>query len=150
MKISQYMSRPVATIAPATTLRQALDEMRIRGIHHLPVSDGEALVGIVAEHDLLLAVANFGNAEVPVGEIMKHPVTCISVRGSVQQAARLLIARRIGGLPVLDARKRLAGIITETDIFKIMAGLRDEAPRPKKAARRAAPARKAPARARRR
>lgn len=123
MRISQFMSSPVVTIAPDATLRQALDLMRARGIHHLPVLEGDKLTGIVSEHDLLLAAANFGATDLPIAEIMKRPVTCISAASSVPQAARLLARKRIRSLPVLDRKKNLVGIITETDLFKILAGL---------------------------
>jgi CBS-domain-containing membrane protein len=96
--------------------------MHSRRIHHLPVVEGDRVVGIVAERDLLLAAANFGSAEVPVGDIMRGSPVCVSENAQLKQAARLLVVNHIGSLPVLNARKVLVGIITETDIFKIAAG----------------------------
>ncbi|MEK7755038.1 MAG: CBS domain-containing protein [Acidobacteriota bacterium] len=122
MKVSQYMSRPVLTIGPETEFHRAFDLMHSRRIHHLPVVEGDRVVGIVAERDLLLAAANFGSAEVPVGDIMRGPPVCVSENAQLKQAARLLVVNHIGSLPVLSARKVLVGIITETDIFKIAAG----------------------------
>lgn len=146
MRISQFMSSPVITIAPDAAVRQALDLMRARGIHHLPVCEADELIGIVSEHDLLLAAANFGTTDLPVAEIMKRPVTCIGPDSSVQQAARRLARKRIRSLPVLDRKKKLVGIITETDLFKILAGLH---PRGRKRAPARKAAKKAAARARR-
>ena len=122
MKVSQYMSRPVLTIAPQTEFHRAFDLMHSRRIHHLPVVDGGRVVGIVAERDLLLAAANFGSAEVPVAEIMRGAPVCVSENAQLKQAAQLLVVNHIGSLPVLSTRKDLVGIITETDIFKIAAG----------------------------
>lgn len=122
MKVSQYMSRSVLTIAPQTEFHRAFDLMHSRRIHHLPVVDGDRVVGIVAERDLLLAAANFGSAEVPVAEIMHGSPVCVSENAQLKQAAQLLVANHIGSLPVLNTRKVLVGIITETDIFKITAG----------------------------
>ena len=48
MKVSQYMSRPVLTIGPETEFHRAFDLMHSRRIHHLPVVDGNRVVGIVA------------------------------------------------------------------------------------------------------
>jgi CBS domain-containing protein len=123
MKVSQYMTRPVLTIAPDTEFHRAFDLMHSRRIHHLPVVDGERVVGIVAERDLLLAAANFGSAHVPVAEIMHGSPVCVSENAQLKQAARLLVVNHIGSLPVLNARKVLVGIITETDVFKITAGM---------------------------
>ncbi len=122
MKVSQYMSRPVLTIGPETEFHRAFDLMHSRRIHHLPVVEGDRVVGIVAERDLLLAAANFGSAEVPVGDIMRGSAVCVSENAPLKEAARLLVVNHIGSLPVLSTRKVLVGIITETDIFKIAAG----------------------------
>lgn len=122
MKVGQYMSRPVLTIGPETEFHRAFDIMHSRRIHHLPVVEGDRVLGIVAERDLLLAAANFGSAEVPVGEIMRGTAVCVSENADLKQAARLLVVNHIGSLPVLNTRKVLVGIITETDIFKIAAG----------------------------
>ncbi|MBK5105920.1 MAG: CBS domain-containing protein [Burkholderiales bacterium] len=123
MKVSQYMTRQVLTITPQTEFRRAFDLMHSRRIHHLPVVDGDRVVGIVAERDLLLAAANFGSAVVPVAEIMHASPVCVSENAQLKQAARLLVVNHIGSLPVLNSRKVLVGIITETDVFKITAGM---------------------------
>jgi len=123
MRVSYYMSQPVITVTPQTEFHLAFDLMRARCIHHLPVVDGDLVVGIVSDRDLLVAAANFGSAEVPVGEIMRGPVVFVSDRVQLKQAARLLVENHIGSLPVLNARKALVGMITETDIFKTIAGI---------------------------
>jgi CBS domain-containing protein len=137
MKVSQYMSRSVITVAPQTEFHRAFDLMRSRGIHHLPVVEDERVVGIVAERDLLLAAANFGSAEVPIREIMQGPPVCVPEGAQLKEAARLLVVRHIGSLPVLDADGALVGIITETDIFKVTAGMLRARPAAKKAAKQA-------------
>lgn len=121
MIVTDYMSRPVLTAQPQTEFHLAHELMRHRNIHHLPVIEGGRIVGIVAERDLLLAAAHFGSAHVPLSEIMHSPVECVSVRSTLMSAARKLVVKRIGSLPVVDAKQQLVGIITETDIFKAMA-----------------------------
>jgi CBS domain-containing protein len=121
--VRAYMSSPVVGVARDTEFHAAFDLMRHRKVHHLPVVEAGRVVGIVAERDLLLAAANFGPAEVPVEEIMRAPVVCVSDRSTLRSAARVLVQKHIGSLPVLNARKELVGIITETDVFKVMAGM---------------------------
>lgn len=123
MRVNQYMSRKVLTVTRDTDFHRALDLMRSRRIHHLPVVEAGRVIGMVAERDVLLAAANFGPAEVPVGEIMSAPAICVADSALLKNAARLLVEKRIGSLPVLDANDELVGIITETDIFKIAAGM---------------------------
>jgi acetoin utilization protein AcuB len=143
MLVTDYMSRPVLTAQPQTEFHLAHELMRHRDIHHLPVVESGRIVGIVAERDLLLAAAHFGSAHVPLSEIMRGPVECVSVRATLMSAARKLVVRRIGSLPVVDGKKQLVGIITETDIFKAMAEM---AWLTKRAGRKApAPARRKPA-----
>ena len=148
MLVRDYMSGPVIAIGRDTEFHAAFDLMRHHNIHHLPVVEAGRVVGIVAERDLLLAAANFGPALVPVEEIMRAPVTCISPRASLRSAARMLVLKHIGSLPVVDSRKELVGMITETDVFKVMAGM--ARPRKPGIIRRAAPsAARATARGRR-
>ena len=123
MKVSQYMTRSVLTITPKTPFRQAFDLMHSRSFHHFPVVEDDHVVGVIAERDLLLAAANYGSAEVPVDEIMRGAPVCVTENSQLKYAARLLVDNHIGCLPVLNTRKMLVGIITETDIFKIIAGM---------------------------
>jgi acetoin utilization protein AcuB len=139
MKVSQYMTRPVVAIGPETEFHRAFDLMRSRRIHHLPVVEGDRVVGMIAERDVLLAAANYGSAAVPVDEIMRGgPPVCVQADAQLKEAARLLVTHHIGSLPVLDAGKALVGIITETDIFKIAAGMLSARPEKKKPAKKAA------------
>ncbi len=138
MKVGQYMTQRVLTIGPETEFHRAFDLMRSRRIHHLPVVQGDRVIGIVAERDLLLAAANFGSAEVPVGEIMRGPPVCVSENAQLKEAAQLLVTHHIGSLPVLSAGRILVGIITETDIFKIAAGTLNARAETKKPAKTAA------------
>jgi acetoin utilization protein AcuB len=145
MRVDQYMNWPVLTITPQTEFHRAFDYMRSRGIHHLPVVEGDRVVGIVAERDLLLAAANFGSAEVPVADILRGPPICVAGHAQLKHAAKLLVANHIGSLPVLNHSKKLVGIITETDIFKIAAGILHAHRIPKKKAKKTvAKARKKP------
>lgn len=127
------MSRAVLTVTPETEFHRALDLMRSRNVHYLPVIDRGRVVGMVAERDLLLAAANFGSSEVPVGEIMSGPAVCVAESALLKDAPRLLLEEHIGSLPVLDPKNALVGIITETDIFKIAAGMLRACPAVRKA-----------------
>lgn len=146
MKVNQYMSKTVLTVTPETEFHRALDLMRSRRVHHLPVVDGGRVVGMVAERDLLLAAANFGSSEVPVGEIMSRPAVCVAETAPLKEAARVLVEKHIGSLPVLDSKGGLVGIITETDIFKIAAGMLRARPAVRRGPAKKTGAKKAPRR----
>jgi acetoin utilization protein AcuB len=109
MQVSDWMSRPVHTVTPATMANEAVGLLRRHRIRHLPVMEGDRVVGVVTDRDLR-GVA----AETPVSTFMSRPVVVVSPRTAIDKAARLLFDRRIGCLPVIEDGK-LIGILTQTD-----------------------------------
>lgn len=109
MQVSAWMSRPVHTVVPDTTAAEAMALLRREGFRHLPVMEGDRVVGVVTDRDLRGAAP-----ETPVSTIMSKPVVVISPRTAMDKAARLLFDRKIGCLPVIEEGK-LIGILTQTD-----------------------------------
>jgi acetoin utilization protein AcuB len=109
MQVSSWMSHPVQTVTPETTAGEAIPLLRRHGIRHLPVMEGDRVVGVVTDRDLR-GVAT----ESRVSAIMSRPVVVVSPRTAMDKAARLLFDRRIGCLPVIEDGK-LIGILTQTD-----------------------------------
>jgi acetoin utilization protein AcuB len=113
------MSARPLTVRNDADYKVALRLMQEHCLHHVPVlDDAQNLVGIVAERDLLLAATHHLRAAVDVGEVMHRDVVTTTPDAPVGDAAALMVDHRIGGLPVLDAGKRVVGVITETDIFR--------------------------------
>ena len=107
--VADWMRRPVHTVAATTPVAEAVALLQQRRIRHLPVLDGDRVIGVVTDRDLL-GVA----PDVPVSTRMSRPVQVVSPRTGIDRAARLLFDRRIGCLPVVDDGK-LVGILTQTD-----------------------------------
>jgi CBS domain-containing protein len=118
------------TVGPNTTLPEAARLMKECNIHRLPVVDNERLVGIVTlgdireaspsnAHSLSIYELNYLIARLTVGEIMTRDPITVTPDMSVEAAARLMLEHKIGGLPVMDG-DHLVGIITETDIFRLL------------------------------
>ena len=119
MLVRDCMSAHPLTVRHDADYKVALKLMQEHALHHVPVLDGnENLVGIVAERDLLLAATHHLQAAVDVAEVMHRDVVTTTGDAPIGTAAALMVDHRIGGLPVLDARKRVVGVITETDIFR--------------------------------
>jgi acetoin utilization protein AcuB len=107
--VATWMSSPVHTVAPGTLATDAVTLLRRFGIRHLPVMEGDRVVGVVTDRDLR-GVA----AATPVQTVMSRPVTVVTPRTGIDRAARLLFDRRLGCLPVVEDG-RLVGILTQTD-----------------------------------
>jgi acetoin utilization protein AcuB len=118
MIVAQRMSSPAVTVRADTDFQSALALMQQRNLRRLPVVDGAGeLTGMVAERDLLLAAMRYLQSRVDVADIMQKDVVTVAPATPIQDAARLMLDHRIGGLPVVDGGK-LVGVITETDIFR--------------------------------
>jgi acetoin utilization protein AcuB len=89
-----------------------MDEHRIR---HLPVVTGGRLIGMVSDRDVRSAVA--GPPGPGAGRIMTPDPVTVSPDTRIEHAARLMLDRRFGSLPVVDATT-LVGIVTYTDLLR--------------------------------
>jgi acetoin utilization protein AcuB len=121
------MTPDPVTVGPSASIATAARLMARRRIRRLPVVDGERLVGIVSELDVARAfppdVNPFSAVVEPkpgdrtVGSVMTaHPVT-VEPSTPIDEAAAVLRERRIGAVPVAVG-PRLAGILTESDVFR--------------------------------
>jgi acetoin utilization protein AcuB len=129
--VREWMSAPAEVVGTDTTVADAYSIMMRKGIRRLPVVDGERLVGIVTLGDLREArpspatslsiyELNYLLAKLAVGQVMTHNPFTITANTPIQQAARIMLARKVSGLPVLDEAGRVVGIITESDIFRML------------------------------
>ena len=121
MRVYEVMSRKVETVKPAILASEAKTRMRQRQIHHLVVTEGSQLQGIVSDRDL-------GGPKLPnalgkwtVADLMTEPVVTVSTRTPIRRAASLMKGRSIGSLVVTSANGKVAGIITVADLLDVLA-----------------------------
>jgi acetoin utilization protein AcuB len=120
MLVRDIMTSPVVSIHSDISLQDAYRTMQEKGIRHLPVVDGDKLVGIVTDRDLRLATsALVPTPFAPGGKVSavmcRTPVTADAM-DPVEDAARTMREQKIGCLPVMDDGK-LIGIITGLDLL---------------------------------
>ena len=118
MLVKNRMSRPVVTVRQDADFQKALALMQEHRLRRLPVVDADGrLGGIVVERDLLVAAMRYLQSRGEVGDVMTRDVITVGPDTDLVDVARTMLARKIGGLPVVD-EGRLVGIVTESDIFK--------------------------------
>ena len=124
MKVEKYMSHTPVTIRDNTVYSKAFNIMQEKDLHHLPVvNEKNEVAGILTRRDLQIAAQHFREAPVEVSDVMHTPVVTISPDEPLLEAARQMIDKRIGGLPVLDDNGKMVGILTETDLLRVLIDL---------------------------
>jgi acetoin utilization protein AcuB len=130
--VRDWMSRDVITVTPETPLPDADRLMVSHVIRRLPVVDSKGrLVGIVTYGDIRSArpsrvtalsiwELNYLVNRLKVAEIMTRQPITVSQDATIGEAAQLMLKSMISGLPVLDNQGNLVGIITESDIFRMV------------------------------
>jgi CBS domain-containing protein len=131
MLIKDVMTTQLITIESTGSLesaRQIFDKNQIR---HIIVVDGDKLVGILSNHDLLRV--SFGDTYgddqttvddaivnmLTVKDVMRHKPISISPDSSIEDAIFILLNRRFHSLPIVENDK-VVGIVTTTDFLKLL------------------------------
>lgn len=118
MKIRDVMTEPAITVGPDDALSLVAARMREHGIGALPVVEGERLVGIVTDRDLVVSlVEEPGESEgLRTRHIMTADVVCCYEDDGIEGAAHTMGDYQIRRLPVLDRSGKLVGIVSLGDI----------------------------------
>jgi len=129
--VQDWMSTEVVTIVPNAPLIEAHRLMIDNDIRRLPVLKNDRLVGIVTRGDvrgaepsqassLSIWEINYLLAKLEIAEIMtKNPLTA-SPEMTIGEVANIMLENKISGLPVVDETDKVVGVITESDIFRMI------------------------------
>ena len=119
MDVREIMTTPVQTLSPEDTLNCAVKLMRDHALGCVPIvgSDGK-LVGVLTDRDITLAAYEFGEPlwKLRIAESMHRPVYTCRADDSLETAARIMRARRVRRLPVVDDSERPIGMISLDDL----------------------------------
>lgn len=134
MLVKYWMSKEVITIDADSPITDAANLLEEHEIHILPVMDHGALVGIVTDHDIkrakLAAASTVSRTEMAgafddlkVRSLMLKEVIRVQRDLSIEETAEILLEHNISGVPVVDIDGELEGVITKSDIFKVLISL---------------------------
>lgn len=128
MLVAQLMTRDPVTVTMDVTVGQIRDLFESHKFHHLVVTEGQRVVGVISDRDLLASLSPFIGKrgerstdawllERRAHQIMTRNPVCVRETTRAAEAAALLLAHRISCLPVVDDSSRALGIITWRDLI---------------------------------
>ena len=132
MLVANWMTRNVHTLTPDRSMMKASKLMKDNSVSCLPIVDEDGkLVGIVSDRDIKDASPSKATtldmhelyyllSEVKIKDIMTKKVITIREDETVEKAATLMLENHFGSLPVVDESGRVIGIMTDTDVFKVL------------------------------
>ncbi|MCI0341048.1 MAG: CBS domain-containing protein [Planctomycetales bacterium] len=130
MFVRDWMTAHPVTIGEETTLGEARWLLKAHRVGRLPVVRGGRLVGMVTERELGEAAPSSVDLTSPdeyregiestrVGVLMARDPATVAPGDTIESAAGRMLERRVGELPVVE-RGRLVGILTETDVCRVL------------------------------
>ncbi len=129
-----WMSSRLVSVGPDDSMSQAMRLLKEHHIRHLPVVKDDKLVGIVTDRDLKQASASDATSldvhelayllsRIKVADLMTKKVHTVGVFDTLEEAAMLMLEKRISGVPVVDQDGRVQGMLTQDDIFRALISL---------------------------
>ncbi|CDF57575.1 CBS domain-containing protein [Thermobrachium celere] len=117
MKVKDIMTRDVITVSPNTPVKEVADLMRKYNIGSVPVCEGNRVVGIVTDRDIVIREVAYGKNpnEVLARDVMTASITTINSEKDIHDAARIMAEKQIRRLPVVEDG-RLVGMLALGDI----------------------------------
>jgi acetoin utilization protein AcuB len=120
MFVRNFMSSPVITLPSTTRAIDAVELMQAKKIRRIPILEEGKLTGILTLGDLQAVLGfqeqSIRRASTLLGDLMTRGVHTVAPDDPLERAARVMLDHEVSGLPVVEG-ERVAGIITESDIF---------------------------------
>jgi acetoin utilization protein AcuB len=134
MLVKGWMTSDVITVDEDTSMMKASQIMKENNIRRIPVMRKGKLVGMITDRDIKESSPSKATtldvhelyyllSELKVKDIMSKNIVTISPEDTVEKAAVKMLEHRISGLPVVNDKGKVVGVITQGDIFKVLVSL---------------------------
>jgi CBS domain-containing protein len=112
------MTRDVKTLGPQDTLEIAARLMAEHDVGAIPVCDGDALVAMVTDRDLVVRGMAMGlnSQSTPISKVMSQDISSVEEDADVSEVFEEMSSRQIRRMPVVDGAKKLVGIVSLGDL----------------------------------
>jgi CBS domain-containing protein len=113
------MTTPAETLAPTATLTEAAQQLRDLNVGSLPILDGDHLLGVVTDRDIVVRgiAEGLDPSSATVAEVATGAVVTVDVDDDAEKVARIMGERQVRRVPVLDGG-RLVGVIAQADVAR--------------------------------
>jgi len=120
LQILKLADVPPATVSPAATVCEAIEEMVRRRVGAVAVVESDKLAGIFTERDVMIRVVLEGRNpdKTPVREVMTASVTTATTEITPGEALSLMIEHHFRHLPILDENGRVAGMLSIRNVLE--------------------------------
>jgi CBS domain-containing protein len=119
MRVQDVMTEDLKTIAPTAAAEDAWNTMRFNRIHHLVVSNGRQIVGVLSDRDVGGRRGASVRADSVVADLMTAPAVTVEPTMTVRQAANVMRGRSLGCLVVVKSGHAI-GIVTVSDLLELV------------------------------
>jgi acetoin utilization protein AcuB len=132
--VKNWMTEKVVTVGPGMSMQAAIGLMQEHHIRILPVVKNEKIIGVVTDLDIKRVSASDATmlevhellyliSRLKIKEIMNKEPILVPFDYSIDEAAEVMMQNKVHGLPVVDHKQHLVGVITQTDVFKAFISL---------------------------
>jgi CBS domain-containing protein len=120
MELIRLAGRPVISTHPTATVQEVCEVMVKEGVGAVVVLDGEKLVGILSERDVVRRVAarRRDPGTTVVSEVMTSPVKTVTERATSHAALEMMHEGRFRHLPLLDGDGHVVGVLSIRDLLR--------------------------------
>ena len=134
MLVKNWMNKPAITIDKNSSMQEAISLMKSHRISLLPVTYKDRLVGVLTDRDLKRASASDATtlevhellyllSTIKIKDIMSPNPISVPPDFTIEETAELLLSKKISGVPVVDDEGAIVGVITHSDLFKVIISL---------------------------
>ena len=116
-QLKDVMSHNVKVLSPDATLMDAARQMRDGDFGLMPISENDRMIGAISDRDIVVrAIAEHKGPDTPVREVMSNSILWAYENDSVEKATKIMSENQIRRLPIVNADKRLVGIVALGDL----------------------------------
>jgi acetoin utilization protein AcuB len=114
------MTSNLATELPETPIKVIKEKMKVVGAHHIPIVQNFKLIGLISDRDLLKIDQSSTFYFLKAFDIMTTVLVVCDEDTPIEHLAKVLLEEKISCLPVVDKNHKLTGLITRSDLLRVI------------------------------